>query len=144
MNDIDGIYISINPTSMQKIIQGTKQYEYRNYIPKKDFKYLYVYVTAPIAKIKYLIEIGNIVQYPQKLNGYSDGVFDFNMGTKAKYAYSICKVFELLSPLSIEELRETYSFIPPQAFAYDTTFSKLSRHIKNSKKALIKNGNYIN
>ena len=33
----NGIYVSINPVPVSKIIQGIKNHEFRNYIPKKDF-----------------------------------------------------------------------------------------------------------
>lgn len=31
----NGIYVSINPEPTSKIVQGTKNHEFRNYIPKK-------------------------------------------------------------------------------------------------------------
>lgn len=65
MNDelTNGIYVSINPEPTSKIVQGTKNNEFRNYIPKKSFKFLYVYVTAPQSELKYVIEIGDIVVF---------------------------------------------------------------------------------
>lgn len=37
MNDelTNGIYVSINPEPTSKIVQGTKNHEFRNYRPKK-------------------------------------------------------------------------------------------------------------
>lgn len=31
----DGIYVSINPSPTSKIVQGVKNHEFRNYVPKK-------------------------------------------------------------------------------------------------------------
>ena len=60
---INGIYVSIKQEPTSKIVQGIKNHEFRNYIPKKSFKFMYVYVTAPQSQLKYVIEIGNILQY---------------------------------------------------------------------------------
>lgn len=103
----NGIYVSINPEPTFKIVQGTKNHEFRNYIPKKSFKFLYVYVTAPQSKLKYVIEIGDIVKFPEKLDSDGDGNHDFNLGKKSKYAYPIIKVYELVCPISLEELKKS-------------------------------------
>lgn len=134
-----GIYVSINPEPTSKIVQGIKNYEFRNYIPKKGFKFLYVYVTAPQSKLKYVIEIGNIVKYPEKLEINGDGNLDFNMGKKSKYAYPIIKVFELINPISLEELKNKFGFVPPQAFSYAETFEELTEYILKAKKMVIIN-----
>ena len=137
MNDETGIYVSINPTSTCKIVQGVKKYEFRNYVPKCNFKFLYIYVTAPKSELRYIVEIGEIVQYPNKLAGESDGVPEFNKGDKSKYAYPVLKVYELLKPISLEKLKEEYAFVAPQAFAYDKAYPALTEYIRNSGKRLI-------
>lgn len=134
---INGIYVSINPEPTSKIVQGTKNHEFRNYIPKKDFKFLFVYVTAPQSQLKYLIEIGNIVKHPEKLGSDGDGNYDFNMGKKSKYAYPIVKVYELDSPISLLELKEKFGFVPPQAFSYSETFAELTEYVSKAKKRII-------
>lgn len=140
MNDKTGIYVSINPASTYKIVQGIKKYEFRNYVPKRNFKFLYVYVTAPKSELRYIVEIGNVVQYPTKLRGESDGVSEFNKGSKAKYAYPVLDVYELLKPISLEELKKEYAFVAPQAFAYDTAYPFLTEYIKSADKQLIVSG----
>lgn len=137
MNDETGIYVSINPSSTYKIVQGVKKYEFRNYVPKRNFKFLYVYVTAPKSELRYIVEIGEIVQSPNKLDGDSDGVPEFNNGDKSRYAYPVLKVYELLKPISLEELKKKYAFVAPQAFAYDTAYQSLTNYIKNLDKQLI-------
>ena len=118
----NGIYVSIKPDPISKIRQGTKNYEFRNYAPKENFKFLYVYVSAPQSELKYVIEVGKIVKYPEKLEDYGDGNSEFNDGQKSKYAYQILKVYELVNSLSLKELRDRFAFVPPQAFSYAKTF----------------------
>ena len=137
MSDETGIYVSINPNSTFKIVHGTKKYEFRNYIPKSNFKFLYVYVTAPKSELRYIVEIGEIVKYPNMLVGNSDGVSEFNEGTKSKYAYPVIKVYELINPISLNELRKKYAFSAPQAFAYDNAYPALTNYIKSMEKQLI-------
>lgn len=136
----EGIYVSINPNPILKIIQGKKNHEFRNYVPKKSFNCLYVYVTVPRCELKYVIGIGNIVQYPNQLEVNGDGNKEFNEGTKSKFAYPICNVYELINPLSLKELKEQFGFVPPQAFSYSTTFSKLTDYIEKAEKKIIIGG----
>lgn len=135
----NGIYVSINPEPTSKIVQGIKNHEFRNYIPKKSFKFLYVYVTAPQSQLKYVIEIGDIVKYPEKLESNGDGNLDFNIGKKSKYAYQIIKVYELACPISLEELKNKFRFVPPQAFSYAETFAELTEHLSKAEKTIIVN-----
>ena len=135
----NGIYVSINPEPTSKIVQGIKNHEFRNYIPKKSFKFLYVYVTAPQSQLKYVIEIGNIVKYPEKLESNGDGNLDFNIGKKSKYAYPIIKVYELDCPISLEELKKKFGFVPPQAFSYAETYIELTKHIVTAENVVIIN-----
>lgn len=133
----DGIYVSIKPESTNKIIQGIKDYEFRNYKPKHNFKFLYVYVSAPQCELRYVIEIGRIVEYPNKLDSTGDGNLEFNSGKKSKYAYPIIKVYELLHPIPLKELKEKFAFVAPQAFSYGETFSDLTSHIQKAEKVII-------
>jgi len=49
----NAIYVSINPIATKKIEERKKTYEFRNYIPKKEFDKLYVYVTSPKSELKF-------------------------------------------------------------------------------------------
>lgn len=133
----DGIYVSIKPDPIHKIVQGIKDHEFRNYVPKEDFKFLYVYVSAPQSELRYVIEIGKIVQYPDKLEKNGDGNQEFNKGKKSKFAYSILKVYELVNPIPLKELKERFSFVPPQAFSYSKTFQELTDYIEKAQKVVI-------
>lgn len=37
----------------------------------------------------------------------------------------------------IKELKETFSFVPPQAFSYSKTFSELTDYIEKAQKVVI-------
>ena len=133
----NGIYVSINPVPVSKIIQGIKNHEFRNYVPKESFQFLYVYVTVPKCELKYVIEIGKIVQYPNRLEVDGDGNTEFNSGNKSKFAYPIKKVYELSNPISLKELKEKFAFVPPQAFSYSKTYPELTDYIQKAEKVVI-------
>lgn len=133
----NGIYLSIKTDPISKIVQGIKNHEFRNYVPKESFNFLYVYVSAPQSELKYVIEIGEIVKYPKKLDNHGAGNLEFNKGEKSKYAYPILKVFEVVRPIPLKELKEKFAFVPPQAFSYSKTFSELTNYIEKAEKVVI-------
>ena len=51
-----------------------------------------------------------------------------------KYAYPIIKVYELACPISLEELKNKFRFVPPQAFSYAETFVELTEHLSKAEK----------
>ena len=82
------IYLSIKPKFTKKIETGEKDHEFRKYIPKEEIDTLFVYETVPTCQLKYIIELGKIVEYPDKINELGYGNADFNAGLKqSKYAY---------------------------------------------------------
>lgn len=86
-----------------------------------------------------MIEIGNIVKYPEQLEINGDGNLDFNKGKKSKYAYPIIKVYELTNSISLEELKNKFGFIPPQAFSCAETYTALTEHILTVEKVVVIN-----
>ena len=82
------IYLSIKPKFTRKIETGEKDHEFRKYIPKEAIDTLFVYETVPTCQLKYIIELGKIIEYPDKINERGYGNSDFNAGLKqSKYAY---------------------------------------------------------
>lgn len=133
-----GIYISIKPEFTKKIETGEKNYEFRKYYPKQNIGLLYVYETVPTRALKYIIEIGDIVKYPDRISKEGYGNLEFNNGLKkSKYAYEIKHVDILERPIPLSELKNLYGFAAPQAYAYDTKYPKLTERINNSKKRRI-------
>lgn len=133
----NALYMSIKPDSVQKIEKRIKNYEFRNYIPKRKFNKLYVYVTSPICELKYILIIDNIIEVPNTIPENGDGNYEFNNGIKAKYAYQISKVYKLQKSIKLVELKEMYGFLPPQGFAYDDRYSELSEFLESTEKELI-------
>ena len=128
------IFISIKPVHINKIILGTKEFEYRKYIPKKDFDTIFVYTTIPVGKIQYILKIDEVVEQPNKISIVSDGTEEFNRGDKPKYAYHISEIYELDSPLGLRELKSRFEFSPPQAYAYGGKYPRLMEKIIEKKK----------
>ena len=128
------IYLSIKPKFTKKIETGEKDHEFRKYIPKEEIDTLFVYETVPTCQLKYIIELGNIVEYPNKINELGYGNTDFNAGLKqSKYAYEIKHVDLLENPICLKELKDIYGFAPPQSYAYDDRYEKLTNDIKLAK-----------
>ena len=129
-----GIYLSIKPEFTKRIETGEKNYEFRKYYPKQKIDILYVYETAPTCALKYIIELGNIIEYPNKISKEGYGNSDFNDGLKkSKYAYEIKHVDILEKPITLLQLRNIYNFFPPQGYAYDERYPELTNEINNSK-----------
>ena len=129
------IYISIKPKFTKKIETGEKNYEFRKYIPKEEIDTLFVYETTPTCKLKYVIELGDIVEYPNKLLKKGYGNDDFNNGLKeSKFAYEIKHVDILTNPIELCDLKRKYRFTPPQSYAYDDKYKELTKYIIESDK----------
>ena len=128
-----GIFISIKPQFTKKIEIGEKNYEFRNYYPKQKIDVLYVYESSPTCSLKYIIELGNIIEYPNQIAKEGYGNQEFNAGLKsAKYAYEIKHVDILEHPFSLKTLKSHYKFTPPQSYAYDSKYQKLTEDIISS------------
>lgn len=132
------LYISIHLKHVERIVKGIKNYEFRNYIPKRKFDTLYVYTTLPKKEIKYVLKICNIVEYPNLILIEGKGNKEFNEGNKTKYAYAISEVYELKRPIPLEELKGKYQFSPPQAYAYDIKYPSLTSVLEKAPKTKIR------
>ena len=133
----NGLYMSINPNASSKIENKAKTYEFRNYIPKKDFDKIYVYVTSPVCELKYILLIDDIISYPSTIPENGDGNYEFNQGIKAKHAYQISKVYKLKNSILLNELKEKYGFVPPQGYAYSDRYSDLTNFVESAEKDLV-------
>ncbi len=58
------ILLPIQPKYVKQIFDGTKKYEYRTRIPKKQIKSIIVYETYPTMKVVGELYIGEILKLP--------------------------------------------------------------------------------
>lgn len=134
----NGVYFSIKPEFVSLIAKKDKNYEFRKYIPKKHPKTIIIYTTSPVCEIRYLAEIDTIIEYPSRIpeNGYGNS--DFNAGKKrSKFAYHICKLYELDNPINLYTLKSAFSFSPPQSYAYSSKYDELTSYISHLPKMLL-------
>ena len=131
------IYLSIHKEALDNIASGLKNHEFRNYIPKKPFEYVFVYETAPESKIKYILKIKKTLDINQKIEYIGIGNSEFNAKTKSNFAYQISKVYQIGEYLSLEKLKNQYNFTPPQAYAYGNKYNELSKFIIQQKRNLL-------
>lgn len=118
------ILISIKPEYAQRILDGTKKYEFRRIIAKEKVKSLILYSTSPIKEIVGEVEVIEIIEMPpsplwekaKSAAGISREKFrKYFLGQKKAYAYVLGHVtkFEAgkkLSDIGIDA--------PPQSFIY--------------------------
>ena len=127
------IFISLKPKFAELIRQRKKTYEFRKYKPRHKINRLWIYVTQPIATLKYIAEVGEIVNYPTKIPEDGAGNSEFNKGLKkSKYAFPILHLDELIEPIPLQRLRDKFGFTPPQSFAYISKYRSLAKHVKKS------------
>lgn len=120
------VLLSIKPKYAEKIVKGTKRYEFRRSIFKRnDIEKVYIYSSSPVSKIIASFEIEDIlIDSPeqiwkscQKYAGIAKNDFlaYFNNSDVA-YAIKICEVNSFQEPLDPFNIIE--DFKPPQSFYY--------------------------
>ena len=119
------ILTSINPIYADKILSGTKKYEYRKVKAKKDkVNKIVIYATYPIMKVVGEVEVKDILEEtPEKLwnvtkkySGVTKQFYDnyFNKSSKA-IAYKLGKIEKYDEPKKLEDVGVK---CVPQSFLY--------------------------
>ena len=119
------ILMSINPIYADKILSGTKKYEYRKVKAKKDkVNKIVTYATYPIMKVVGEVEVKDILEEtPEKLwnvtkeySGVTKQFYDnyFNKSSKA-IAYKLGKIEKYDEPKKLEDVGVK---CVPQSFLY--------------------------
>lgn len=119
------ILMSINPIYADKILSGTKKYEYRKVKAKKDkVNIIVIYATYPIMKVVGEVEVKDILEEtPEKLwnvtkkySGVTKQFYDnyFNKSSKA-IAYKLGKIEKYDEPKKLEDVGVK---CVPQSFLY--------------------------
>lgn len=118
------LLLSIKPEYVEKILQGTKKFEYRKRLAKEDVSVIYIYSTSPSMKVVASVQvIGRLSASPTALwektkaaAGISRAKYrDYFHGCKTAYAYKLgeVKIFE-----SEKRLSDFGIDTAPQSFAY--------------------------
>ena len=126
------IFLSIRPKFAELIASREKTYEFRRYKPKDPVKRILLYVTSPVSELKYIAEVGEMVEYPNQIPEDGIGNADFNKGLKiSKFGFPIIHLDELVEGIPISELRSKFNFNSPQGFIYTNTFPELVAYVKS-------------
>lgn len=111
------LLLSIHQKHIDNIASGQKNYEFRDYRPKEDFRAIWIYATKPTGAITHVMEVDEIVQYPTKIKSEGIGNQAFNQRNKTTFAYHIDTFTELQHQISLETMRE-FDVYPPQQLRY--------------------------
>lgn len=130
ININNSVFMSIKEIHMKRILNKSKNHEFRTKKPKKEFEYIIVYVPVPVKELKYILKVDFPIVTPNKIliDGYGNS--EFNKETNEKYAYPIKRAYELNSPIKLEYLKEKFGFTAPQSFAYGEKYEELLEYIK--------------
>lgn len=112
---------------MAKIFDGSKKYEFRRYLAKKDVNRILIYSTAPVMKVVGEVEvIGTLSMKPTPLWEITkthagitrDGFREYFSGRKMAHAYKLGRVYEYLEPQPLFKYNIKQA---PQSFVYIET-----------------------
>lgn len=116
--------LSIHPEYMERILDGTKQFEFRKRIPKEKVCRIVFYVTAPEHKVVGFAEVldtitdtpDNIWEQTHPHGGISREKYDrYFDGCEKAHAHCLGEVTRFTSPRHLEEFGQTTA---PQSFVY--------------------------
>lgn len=119
------ILMPINPIHVEKIMSGTKKYEYRKILPKKtNIDTMLIYSTSPIKKVigeaeilEIIIDNKEIVWNKTKDNsGINKEFYDkYYQNKDFAVAYKLGKIKKYDNPKDLKEFNINYY---PQSFVY--------------------------
>ncbi|KAI0152715.1 hypothetical protein GGR57DRAFT_470084 [Xylariaceae sp. FL1272] len=122
-NHRSDIMVSLHPEHIAKIINRTKNHEFRAWKIPTEVHRVWIYITRPETQLKYMCMFGPPKSPGEIKDENGLGNREFNEGQQvAKFAYEILQVYELNNPVSLAEMKEKgwvngppqkYAFIPP-------------------------------
>ena len=116
--------LSINPEFVERILNGTKLFEYRKFRCREDVDKIIIYATAPQkqvvaeAEIEYIIEdaVLNVWHQTKQHSGITYSFFrKYYKGKKKAVAYRLKNVVLYDKPLSLEDIGVSCA---PQSYCY--------------------------
>lgn len=118
------LLLSINPEYVERILQGTKKYEYRKRLAKETINKIYIYSTFPVMKVVGTVEVLDRLEYPPstlwektKANaGISRSKFrKYFQNCKSAFAYKLGDVSVFDTPRDLADFGISAA---PQSFVY--------------------------
>ncbi|WP_438027597.1 ASCH domain-containing protein [Sorangium sp. So ce233] len=120
------VLLSIKPEYAEKILNGTKRFEYRKAAPRNDAVHtVLIYATMPVGKVIGEFEIAGLLREPpevlwkrtKKASGISRRFFDqYFSGCEQGVAIAVRKPKRYPKPLMLQDVLG--SATPPQSFRY--------------------------
>ena len=116
--------LSINPEFVERILNGTKLFEYRKFRCREDVDKIIIYATAPQkqvvaeAEIEDIIEddVLNVWRQTKQHSGITYSFFrKYYKGKKKAVAYRLKNVILYDQPLSLEDIGVSWA---PQSYCY--------------------------
>ncbi|KAJ2986706.1 hypothetical protein NUW58_g4900 [Xylaria curta] len=117
------IMVSLHPEHIARIVDRTKNHEFRAWKIPEQVSRIWVYITRPESHLKYMCIFGEPKTPGEIQDDKGIGNVDFNQGKKtAKFAYEVLQVYELNNPVSLDEMKrkgwvsgapQKYTYIPP-------------------------------
>jgi Uncharacterized conserved protein len=121
---VETILLSINPEYVEKIIDGTKKFEFRKRLADKSVNRILIYATVPMKQIVGEVQVVDTVsaspyalwEMTKKNSGISRKKFrEYFKGCKVAYAYCLGKFIKYDPPKSLDDFGVSS---PPQSFIY--------------------------
>ena len=104
---MESILLSINPEYAERILVGSKKYEFRKKLANKPVNKILIYSTTPIMKVVGEVEVVKTIssspsalwEHTKKFAGISRDKFrKYFKGCKVAYAYELGKVIQYNPP----------------------------------------------
>ncbi|QPC76790.1 hypothetical protein HYE68_007542 [Fusarium pseudograminearum] len=122
---LSDVLLSIKPHHLTNIISREKNHEYRKYRLKDGVSRLWLYETGTDGGSSSITHIAIIPPTTRHEPGSvpteppGNGNEDFNAGRKeSKYGYPILELYELVNPVTLNEMKTRWGMGPPQGRQY--------------------------
>lgn len=120
------VLLSIKPEYAEKILNGTKRFEYRRVVPRNEaVRTVVIYATMPVGKVVGEFEIAGVLRdkpnvlwkRTKEASGITRAFFDdYFSGREEAMAIAVRKPKRYAKPLNLEDV--SGSVTPPQSFQY--------------------------
>jgi len=118
------VFISIHPDHVRKIVNGTKNHDFRGWKAPDTVIRVWIYETKPESRLRYMARISHAKKQGEIEDDTGIGNAEFNRGEKRGkiFAYEFLELYELNNPVSYAKMKEygwlnavpsTFSFVPP-------------------------------